>query len=74
MPDPQTAARRFATEYQKTTGQPVRVFVDARRGNLIEEGYVHWLETELGRARRRLLPEPERPPARAAPRPPAPRR
>lgn len=42
----------------KATGLPVRIFADNKRGPLTEEGYVHWLEEELARARNRAR-EPE---------------
>jgi hypothetical protein len=74
---PETAARRFAREYLKATGLPVRVISDRKHGPLTEEGYVHWLETELARARNQARqPEPERRPTTNIPvaRPPLPPR
>ena len=75
--EPKTAARRFAEEYRKATGLPVRVFADVRRGNLIEEDYVHWLEDQLAQilASLRALKATEKPVSRSGPvRPPVPPR
>jgi hypothetical protein len=47
MNERETAARRFAREYYKATGKPVRTYIDYAKDVVIEDGYVHWLEDQL---------------------------
>ena len=46
-----SAARAYSAEYQRATGQPVRVLWQSPFRQMVCAEYVAWLEAELKKAR-----------------------